>query len=43
VAEVADAVVIGSALVQALEAQPREAVAAAAGRFIGEVRRALDA
>jgi tryptophan synthase alpha chain len=43
VAEVADAVVIGSALVQTLEGQPREAVAAAAGRFIGDIRRALDA
>ena len=43
VAQTADAVVIGSALVQALEVEPRERVAAAAGRFIGEIRRALDA
>ncbi len=42
VAEVADAVVIGSALVQSLQEQPREQVAAAAGRFISGIRRALD-
>jgi tryptophan synthase alpha chain len=43
VAEVADAVVIGSALVQLLEtAGPDEAPAIAAG-FIAEIRRALDA
>ncbi len=43
VAGVADAVVIGSALVQCLESQPRDQVAAAAGRFIADIRRALDA
>jgi len=42
VATVADAVVIGSALVQLLESQPRDNVARAAGRFIGEIRAALD-
>ena len=39
---VADAVVIGSRLVQLLEVQPREAVAAAAGEFIATIRTALD-
>ncbi|GAP36569.1 tryptophan synthase subunit alpha [Piscinibacter sakaiensis] len=42
VAEVADAVVIGSALVQHLETQPRERLAAAAADFIADIRRALD-
>jgi tryptophan synthase alpha chain len=42
VAAVADAVVIGSRLVQILEAQPRENVAAAARGFIAEIRSALD-
>jgi tryptophan synthase alpha chain len=42
VARVADAVVIGSALVQCLEAQPRENVAEAARRFIAEIRAAVD-
>jgi tryptophan synthase alpha chain len=42
VAAVSDAVVIGSALVQLLETQPREAVAAAAGEFIAGIRAALD-
>jgi tryptophan synthase alpha chain len=39
----ADAVVIGSRLVQSLEAQPRDKVAASAGDFIAEIRHALDA
>ena len=44
VAEVADAVVIGSALVQVLEAEPRDDVAPrVAARFIAEIRAALDA
>jgi tryptophan synthase alpha chain len=43
VAGVADAVVIGSALVQCLESQPRDQVAQAAGRFIADIRQALDA
>jgi tryptophan synthase alpha chain len=42
VAEVADAVVIGSKLVQLLEAQPRDNVARAAGQFVAEIRAALD-
>jgi tryptophan synthase alpha chain len=42
VAAVSDAVVIGTALVQLLETQTRENVASAAGRFIGEIRAALD-
>lgn len=41
-APVCDAVVIGSRLVQLLETQPRGQVAAAAGAFIAEIRRALD-
>jgi tryptophan synthase alpha chain len=43
VAAVADAVVIGSALVQLLEVQERSQVAAAAADFIGGIRAALDA
>jgi len=39
----ADAVVIGSRLVQLLEVQPRDKVADSAGAFIAEVRAALDA
>ena len=42
VARVADAVVIGSALVQTLEVQSRENVAEAARRFIAEIRSAVD-
>jgi tryptophan synthase alpha chain len=42
VAQVADAVVIGSRLVQILEAEPREKVAAAAKTFMAEIRHALD-
>lgn len=42
VAKVADAVVIGSALVQCLESQPRDQVAHAAGAFIRDIRQALD-
>jgi tryptophan synthase alpha chain len=43
VARVADAVVIGSRLVQILETQPRNRVAAAARGFMAEIRQALDA
>jgi tryptophan synthase alpha chain len=43
VAEVADAVVIGTRLVQILEAEPRDNVARAAQEFIAGIRRALDA
>jgi tryptophan synthase alpha chain len=42
VAAVSDAVVIGSALVQRLETQPRDKVAAAAAEFIAGIRTALD-
>lgn len=42
VASVADAVVIGSALVQLLETRDRATVAAAAADFIGGIRAALD-
>jgi tryptophan synthase alpha chain len=42
VAAVSDAVVIGSAIVQLLEAQAHDDVAAAGGRFIAEIRSALD-
>ncbi len=42
VAAVSDAVVIGSRLVQLLETQTPDTVAAAAGGFIAEVRAALD-
>jgi tryptophan synthase alpha chain len=43
VARVADAVVIGTRLVQILEAQPRDEVAEAGRAFMAEVRVALDA
>ncbi len=43
VGRVADAVVIGSRLVQILNDQPREQAAAAARAFMAEVRAALDA
>ena len=42
VAEVCDAVVIGSALVQCLEARSRDNVAASAAEFIASIRSALD-
>ena len=42
VASVADAVVIGTALVKWLETQSRDNVAAATGEFIAEIRAALD-
>ena len=43
VARVADAVVIGSRLVQILEVQPRDRVAGEAKAFMAEIRAALDA
>jgi tryptophan synthase alpha chain len=43
VADLCDAVVIGSALVQLLESRERSNVAAAAADFIGGIRAALDA
>jgi tryptophan synthase alpha chain len=42
VADVSDAVVIGTALVQLLEAAPRDGVAEAAAGFIAGIRAALD-
>ena len=42
VARVADAVVIGSALVQLLQAQTRDTLAPAAAAFIADIRAALD-
>lgn len=42
VAEVADAVVIGTRIVQLLEEQPRDKVVAAGRQFIAEIRSALD-
>jgi tryptophan synthase alpha chain len=42
VAQVADAVVIGSALVQCLEELPRAQVAEGARRFIAGIRSAVD-
>jgi tryptophan synthase alpha chain len=43
VADVADAVVIGSALVQLLEGAGRDEAPRVAGRFVGAIRAALDA
>ncbi len=43
VGRMADAVVIGTKIVQILNAQPRDQAAAAAGSFMAEVRAALDA
>jgi tryptophan synthase alpha chain len=43
VARVADAVLIGSALVQLLESRTRDTVAPAAAAFVAEIRAALDA
>ena len=42
VAEVADAVVIGSALIQEIEKAPREQVLARVGGFLAPIREALD-
>ena len=42
VAAVADAVVIGSRLVQLLEEQPRDKVASTGREFMASIRRALD-
>jgi tryptophan synthase alpha chain len=43
VAEVADAVVIGSALIRHLEGAGRAEAATMAGRFVADIRTALDA
>jgi tryptophan synthase alpha chain len=42
VAKVADAVVIGSRIIQLIENQPRDAVTRAAGEFLAGIRAALD-
>jgi tryptophan synthase alpha chain len=42
IAQVADAVVIGSKIIQLLENQPRDQVAATAQNFLQEIRSALD-
>ncbi len=42
IGKVADAVVIGSRIIQLIEQQPREQVAAVAQRFLREIRMALD-
>ncbi|HYD74793.1 tryptophan synthase subunit alpha [Ramlibacter sp.] len=42
VGRVADAVVIGTRIIQLIEDQPRDAVAAAAAGFLREIRQALD-
>ncbi len=43
IAKVADAVVIGSKIIQLLEVQPRDQVAATAQTFLSEIRSAMDA
>ena len=43
ISKVADAVVIGSKIIQLLEDQPREQVAATAQKFLSEIRSAMDA
>jgi len=43
IGRVADAVVIGSRIIQLIEAQPRAAVAETAGAFLRDIRAALDA
>jgi tryptophan synthase alpha chain len=39
---VADAIVIGSALIQEIEKSPRDQVAAKVGQFLSPIREALD-
>jgi tryptophan synthase alpha chain len=43
ISRVADAVVIGSRIIQLLEHQPREQVAVTAQTFLAEIRQAMDA
>jgi tryptophan synthase alpha chain len=43
ISRVADAVVIGSRIIQLLENQPRDQVAATAQNFLAEIRQAMDA
>jgi tryptophan synthase alpha chain len=42
IGQVADAVVIGSKIIQLIEQQPRQQVGAVAQRFLREIRTALD-
>ena len=42
IGQTADAVVIGSKIIQLIEQQPRDQVAAVAQRFLREIRTALD-
>ena len=42
IGEVADAVVIGSRIIQLIDAQPRDQVAPTAQKFLREIRIALD-
>jgi tryptophan synthase alpha chain len=43
ISKVADAVVIGSKIIQLIENEPRDKVAAVAGTFLREIRQAMDA
>jgi len=43
IGKVADAVVIGSKIIQLIENEPRDNVASVAGTFLREIRQALDA
>ena len=43
IGKVADAVVIGSKIIQLIENEPRDKVAAVAGTFLREIRQAMDA
>ena len=43
IGKVADAVVIGSKIIQLIENEPRDQVAAVAGTFLREIRQAMDA
>ncbi len=43
IAKVADAVVIGSKIIQLIENEPRDKVAAVAGDFLRDIRQAMDA
>jgi tryptophan synthase alpha chain len=43
IGKVADAVVIGSKIIQLIENEPRDKVALVAGAFLLEIRQAMDA
>ena len=43
IGKVADAVVIGSKIIQLIEGQPRDGVVPAASAFLREIRAAIDA